>query len=98
MIGYVIINMPLICSLSQNPHFHTTFVELLKDNMNSQMSGLLLTTPLTSLAEFKREGLRVDRRIKNTAIFRLALQSLPISIKVLTPYKHINQIFLINML
>jgi len=30
------------------------FVELLKDNMNSQMGGLLLTSPLTSLAEFKR--------------------------------------------
>jgi len=36
-------------------------VELLKDNMKSQMGGLLLTSPLTSLAEFKREGLRVDR-------------------------------------
>jgi len=43
------------------------FVELLKDNMNSQMGGLLLTSPLTSLAEFKREGLRVDRWLKNTA-------------------------------
>jgi len=31
------------------------FVELLKDNMNSQMGDLLLTSPLTSLAEFKRE-------------------------------------------
>jgi len=40
------------------------FVELLKDNMNSQMGGLLLTSPLTSLAEFKREGLRVDRWLK----------------------------------
>jgi len=28
------------------------FVELLKDNMNSQMGGLLLTSPTTSLAEF----------------------------------------------
>jgi len=35
------------------------FFELLKDNMKSQMGGLLLTSPLTSLAEFKREGLRV---------------------------------------
>jgi len=43
------------------------FVELLKDNVNSQMGGLLLTSPLTSLAEFKREGLRVDRWLKNTA-------------------------------
>jgi len=42
-------------------------VELLKDNMNSQMGGLLLTSPLTSLAEFKKEGLRVDRCLKNTA-------------------------------
>jgi len=31
------------------------FVDLLKDNMNSQMGGLLLTTPITSLAELKRE-------------------------------------------
>jgi len=37
------------------------FVELLKDNMISQMGGLLLVSPLTSLAEFKREGLRVER-------------------------------------
>ncbi|XP_050745818.1 uncharacterized protein LOC127011782 [Drosophila biarmipes] len=37
-------------------------VELLKDNMNS-----LLTSPLTLLAEFKREGLRVVRWLKNTA-------------------------------
>jgi len=37
------------------------FVEFLKDNMNSQMGGLLLTSPITSLAELKREGLRVDR-------------------------------------
>jgi len=36
-------------------------VELLKDNMNSKVGGLLLTFPLTSLSEFKREGLRVDR-------------------------------------
>jgi len=43
------------------------FVELLKDNMNSQMGGLLLTSPLPSLAEFKKEGLRVDRWLKNTA-------------------------------
>jgi len=43
------------------------FVELLKDNMNSRMGGLLLTSPLTSLAEFKKEGLRVDRWLKNTA-------------------------------
>jgi len=42
-------------------------VELLKDNVNSQMGGLRLTSPLTSLAEFKREGLRVDRWLKNTA-------------------------------
>jgi len=40
-------------------------VELLKDNMKSQMGGLLLTSPLTSLAEFKREGLRVDRWTRN---------------------------------
>jgi len=37
------------------------FFKLLKGNMNSQMGGLLLTSPLTSLGEFKREGLRVDR-------------------------------------
>jgi len=43
------------------------FVELLKDNMNSHMGDLLLTSPLTSLAEFKKEGLRVDRWLKNTA-------------------------------
>jgi len=43
------------------------FVELLKDNMNSQMGDLLLTSPLTSLAEFKKEGLRVGRWLKNTA-------------------------------
>jgi len=42
------------------------FVELLKDNMNSQMGGLLLTSPITSLAELKREGLRVDRWLRNT--------------------------------
>jgi len=42
------------------------FVELLKDNMKSRMGGLLLTSPLTSLAEFKKEGLRVDRWLKNT--------------------------------
>jgi len=42
-------------------------VELLKDNTNSQMDGLLLTSLLTSLAEFKREGHRVDRWLKNTA-------------------------------
>jgi len=42
------------------------FVELLKDNMNSQMGGLLLTSPKTSLAELKREGLRVDRWLRNT--------------------------------
>jgi len=42
------------------------FVELLKDNMNSRMGGLLLTSPLTSLAEFKKESLRVDRWLKNT--------------------------------
>jgi len=43
------------------------FVELLKDNMNSQIGGLLLTFPLTTIAEFEREGLRVDRWLKNTA-------------------------------
>jgi len=43
------------------------FVELLKDNMNSQMGGLLLTSPITPLVELKREGLRVDRWLKNTA-------------------------------
>jgi len=43
------------------------FVELLKDNINSQMGGLLLTSPLSSLAEFKMEGLRVDRWLKNTS-------------------------------
>jgi len=42
------------------------FVELLKDNMNSMMGGLLLTSPLTSLAEFRKEGLRVNRWLKNT--------------------------------
>jgi len=42
------------------------FVELLEDKMNSQMGGLLLTSPITSLAELKREGLRVDRWLKNT--------------------------------
>jgi len=42
------------------------FVELLKDNMNCQMGGLLLTSPITSLAELKREGLRVDRWLRNT--------------------------------
>jgi len=35
------------------------FIELLKDNMNSQMAELLLTSPITSLAELKREGLQV---------------------------------------
>jgi len=39
-------------------------VELLKDKMNSRMDGLLLTSPLTSFAEFKKEGLRVDRLLK----------------------------------
>jgi len=42
------------------------FVELLKDYVNFQMGGLLLASPLASLAEFKREGLRVDRWLKNT--------------------------------
>jgi len=42
------------------------FVELLKDNVNSRMGGLLLTSPITSLAELKREGLRVDRKLRNT--------------------------------
>jgi len=42
------------------------FVELLKDNMNSQMGGLLLTSPITSLAELKREGFTVDRWLRNT--------------------------------
>jgi len=42
------------------------FVELLKDNMSSQMGGLLLTSPINSLAELKREGLRVDRWLRNT--------------------------------
>jgi len=64
--------------------------ELLKDNMNSQMGGLLLRSPLTLLSEFKREGLRVDRWLKNTAKTCPALQSFPYSTKVLTPYKHIN--------
>ncbi|XP_070854740.1 myosin heavy chain, embryonic smooth muscle isoform-like [Drosophila suzukii] len=32
------------------------FVELLKDNMNSHMGGLLLTYAITSLAELKREA------------------------------------------
>jgi len=31
------------------------FVELLKDNMNSQMGGLLLTSPITSLAELREK-------------------------------------------
>jgi len=44
------------------------FVELLKDNMNSQMGGLLLTSPITSLAELKREGLRVDRWLRNISV------------------------------
>jgi len=35
------------------------FRKLLKDNMNSQMGGLLLTSPITSLAELKRERLQV---------------------------------------
>jgi len=39
------------------------FVELLKDNMNSQMGGLLLTSPIT---ELKRESLRVGRWLRNT--------------------------------
>jgi len=34
--------------------------------MNSQVGGLLLTSPITSLAELKREGLRVDRWLRNT--------------------------------
>jgi len=42
------------------------FVKHLKDNMNSQMGGLLLTSPITSLAELKREGLQVDRWLRNT--------------------------------
>jgi len=42
------------------------FVELLKDNMNSQMGGLLLTSPITSVAGLKRESLRVDRWLRNT--------------------------------
>jgi len=42
------------------------FVELLKDNMNSQMKGLVLTSPITSLAELKEEALRVDRWLRNT--------------------------------
>lgn len=37
------------------------FVELLEDNMNYQMGGWLLT----SLAEHKKEGIRVDRWLKN---------------------------------
>jgi len=40
--------------------------ELLKDNMNSQMSGLLLSFLITLLAEPKREGLRFDLWLKNT--------------------------------
>jgi len=36
----------------------------MKDNMNSRIGGLLLTSPLTSLADFKKEGLRVDRWLK----------------------------------
>jgi len=57
----------------QNLHFklkhkivEDQFVELLKDNMNSQMGRLLLTSPITSLAELKREGLRVDSWLRNT--------------------------------
>jgi len=42
------------------------FVKLLKDNMTSQMGKLLQTSPITSLAELKREGLRVDRWFENT--------------------------------
>jgi len=44
------------------------FVELLKDNMNSQMGGLLSspTSPITSLTELNREGPRVDRWLRNT--------------------------------
>jgi len=57
-----------------NLHFKLTqkmdedeFVELSKDNMSSQMGGLLLTSPITSLTEFKSEGLLVDRWLHNTA-------------------------------
>jgi len=34
--------------------------------MNSQMGGLLLTSPITSVAGLKRESLRVDRWLRNT--------------------------------
>jgi len=47
-----------------NFHFklkHKIAEDELKENMNSQMGGLLLTPPITSLAELKRGGLRVDR-------------------------------------
>lgn len=63
------------CKLKQNIAYDE-FTELLKDNTNSQMGGLLLTSPIRSPGQAKRGGLRVGRILKNNG---KPMQSSPVN-------------------